>query len=502
MPSRTSSRPLPKPAATDSQTTRRPQGKASVQARRNGRGEITSYRLMFRLDGRLEPLSFGTEREAEHWKKIFDTVGVERALAMLRAEAKAEAAAEDAANGTTNGSTKTGTKTKVYTVKDAVEVTIDNLTGVEDGYIDRCRAEAQRHIFDMVVTVDDTDFGGVKHQMRLGDVALHRLDAQIIRSWIKALTKTKRVDRAAKGRLLSPKTVKNRHGLLSQSLTFVLNEKPLWGLTKNHAYKIKLPTIVRREHVYLHPHEIRMILEAIDQRFKDFLLVLLGTGMRWSEATALRKYGVREHEGYLELTIDTAWKDVRKGPQKTGGPKTRKGQRKIPVPTGTPVHAAIKRAIADKGNDDLVFTSPHGKQLRNAEFHDAFWGPMKQRLLPIWNGRFPVIHDLRHNFASTLIGRGVDIITVAQLLGHEKVQTTLDVYGHLLPGNKEKGMGVMASELAVMLAAPAPTLPQRRKATPVAESEDQMVEEFDDEGESIVYAEYDEFDTSEAEDES
>lgn len=44
------------------------------------------------------------------------------------------------------------------------------------------------------------------------------------------------------------------------------------------------------------------------------------------------------------------------------------------------------------------------------------------------------LHDLRHSHASLLISKlGVQPNLVAERLGHEKIQTTLDIYSHLYP---------------------------------------------------------------------
>lgn len=44
------------------------------------------------------------------------------------------------------------------------------------------------------------------------------------------------------------------------------------------------------------------------------------------------------------------------------------------------------------------------------------------------------LHDLRHSHASLLISKlGAQPLMVAQRLGHEKIQTTLNTYSHLYP---------------------------------------------------------------------
>ena len=46
------------------------------------------------------------------------------------------------------------------------------------------------------------------------------------------------------------------------------------------------------------------------------------------------------------------------------------------------------------------------------------------------------VHDLRHSHASLLIEMGCQPLLIADRLGHEKIQTTLDTYSHLYP-NKQ-----------------------------------------------------------------
>ena len=44
------------------------------------------------------------------------------------------------------------------------------------------------------------------------------------------------------------------------------------------------------------------------------------------------------------------------------------------------------------------------------------------------------MHDLRHTYASLLIENGASLAYVKDQMGHSSIQTTVDVYGHLVPG--------------------------------------------------------------------
>ena len=53
------------------------------------------------------------------------------------------------------------------------------------------------------------------------------------------------------------------------------------------------------------------------------------------------------------------------------------------------------------------------------------------------------LHDLRHTHASILVASHLCIVDISKRLGHAKVSTTLDIYGHMMPGQD----GAIANKL-------------------------------------------------------
>lgn len=48
------------------------------------------------------------------------------------------------------------------------------------------------------------------------------------------------------------------------------------------------------------------------------------------------------------------------------------------------------------------------------------------------------IHDLRHSHASLLVELGFTPLEIAERLGHEKIETTLNTYSHLYPDKQDR----------------------------------------------------------------
>lgn len=84
-----------------------------------------------------------------------------------------------------------------------------------------------------------------------------------------------------------------------------------------------------------------------------------------------------------------------------------------------------------KGNYADGKTRIDDNPVRIHSFGPNVWRPAVDRAKTKGLTKSPRIHDLRDTCASWLIGAGRPLPAVQAHLGHESIQTTSDVYGHL-----------------------------------------------------------------------
>lgn len=154
---------------------------------------------------------------------------------------------------------------------------------------------------------------------------------------------------------------------------------------------------------------------AINERLADILLILGWTGLRWSEARAVRVEDL--------VQIPTPGLLIRRAWPEGVGLKSTKGRRSRRVPLANRVMPLVLTMAEGKRQVDLLFTTDHGAQLhRTSVLRAVRW----QR-----TSRGRRIHDLRHTAACLWLARGVDPGTVQAWMGHESIATT-NSYLHFL----------------------------------------------------------------------
>lgn len=221
---------------------------------------------------------------------------------------------------------------------------------------------------------------------------------------------------------LSAKTIKNTIHMLSSCLGLAAEE----GLiAKNPCRRVRLPKPGHDfvEARFLEYHEFAAILGEIPEHYRGLVVFLAGTGLRWSEATALRPSDVSLTRGTVR--VERAWKRTPGGAAgwAIGAPKSVKARRTVNAAV------AALAAVTPLPKTEFLFVNQRGGAVRHNNFHARVWVPAVERA-GLAGTR---IHDLRHTHASWLISEGVALEAVQDQLGHESILTTRKVYGHLLP---------------------------------------------------------------------
>ena len=255
----------------------------------------------------------------------------------------------------------------------------------------------------------------------LGAVRLDALDTHTIQRFYNSLS--------ASG--LSPKTVKNLHGVLHCALQQAI---ACDYLSRNPADACKLPKVTKPEIKPLEPDEIaRLLKEAEQDDYCNLFIVAMFTGMRQGELLGLAWECVDFKSGIITVKQQLQCKD---GNYFLETPKSGKNRTILPAPI---VMDALRNQLERQQKEqeqagkmwdnqfNLVFTDALGKYLVRRTVVKHF-KKISQRAGISDDARF---HDLRHSFAVSSLYAGDDIKTVQANLGHATAQFTLDVYGHV-----------------------------------------------------------------------
>lgn len=256
---------------------------------------------------------------------------------------------------------------------------------------------------------------------KLARLPLKAVTPAAVSKWINELEQPN-----SKGIRLSGKTVSNYHGFVSGVMKHALSE----GLIeRNPCVGTRITKTPRKEMVFLSRAEFLALLKLIPSHGKDIVACMPTTGMRWSEITALQVKHINFEESTIRIA--QAWKWNGSAAPTLGVPKTKKSIRTIGAPAL--VMEVVTRLSEGKMADDFVFTNPNtGGVWSKSSFQTRVWQPSVREFQKA-TGKKPRVHDMRHTCASWMIAEGVPLPVIQRHLGHESIQTTVDVYGHLEP---------------------------------------------------------------------
>ena len=218
-------------------------------------------------------------------------------------------------------------------------------------------------------------------------------------------------------------------------LRSALSEARRQGLVPGNVAKdVRLPTPRGREIKPLTPDETRALLKEIRGHPKEALYKLaMATGMRQGEILGLTWPDVDLDAGTLTVRRTLKYYD---GGYHLDDVKTERSRRTLTL--APPLVAALrehKRQQWVGSSWRLVFVTRGGKPLNGTNVTQEL-----QRHLESAGVRRIRFHDLRHGAATYLLEAGVPLKEVSDLLGHQQISTTADIYAHTLPETRRAAM--------------------------------------------------------------
>jgi integrase len=210
---------------------------------------------------------------------------------------------------------------------------------------------------------------------------------------------------------VSPATVNRSLAVLKRIFNLAIK----WGLVdKNPVRFVEFLKEPEGRLRFLGKDEQVALLGQCQGDIYDIVVLALRTGMRRGEVLNLRKADL-DFERELICVAKT----------KTG--RTRQ------LPMLAEVKAVLEKRIDGRAEQEPLFKNQQGRQLKSCTI--SFAKALERAEIADFH-----FHDLRHTYATDLISAGVEIFTVAKLLGHTDPKITARVYAHLSPEYRRSEM--------------------------------------------------------------
>ncbi|MEG1384317.1 MAG: tyrosine-type recombinase/integrase, partial [Oscillospiraceae bacterium] len=255
------------------------------------------------------------------------------------------------------------------------------------------------------------------------------------------------------GKPLSEATLEGLQGTLCSILSDAVDEgyllhNPAWRTFK---YKSK-----KKEKTIADEDMIQKLIAALEEqslKYELFFKLIIATGMRRGECCGLRWSDINYKDKSVHIRRNVV--KVAHEPIFTKEPKTCSGDRLVYISKAMcslvkEFRAECEYRCAEYEHlaiteDDYIFRQTGGDPMTPSTFTWRFKKILKENGLPTQLN----VHSLRHSNASLLIANGVDVTTVAGLLGHAQPSTTLDIYSHAFDKNKKKAHEELQKGLGV-----------------------------------------------------
>jgi len=206
-------------------------------------------------------------------------------------------------------------------------------------------------------------------------------------------------------------------------------------LAVNPCERLRLPAARGRRERIASPTEAAAQIAALRTEDRALWGCAFYAGLRRGELRALKWDDVDLADGLIRVERSMS------SYGEAGEPKSRAGQRNVPIVAALR-DLLIEHKLVTKRDSGLVFGSSATRPFTPTA--------VRKRSLTAWRRAAlnPIgLHECRHTFASLLIAAGVNAKSITAYLGHASIQTTFDLYGHLMPGNEDEAVALVDAYL-------------------------------------------------------
>jgi len=245
---------------------------------------------------------------------------------------------------------------------------------------------------------------------------------------------------------LNPNSIKRYSAVLNGALREALKKNLI---PYNPMERTTRPAMRKFEGKAYTPDLAQKLLSVIaDEPMESVIRLALFYGLRRSEVLGLRWQDVNLEEGTMRICNTVIKFNTQIEHEQTKSSASRRTL--YLTPEIKEYLCTLKRRQAENRKlmgrsytkSDHVCTWADGRSFSPNYISQRF-----KRILEIHGLPHIRFHELRHTAGSMLMERGMMVMQVAQFLGHEKVATTLDIYGHLSLEGKKETSKVMAEIL-------------------------------------------------------
>ncbi len=258
---------------------------------------------------------------------------------------------------------------------------------------------------------------------KLGAAPLCELEPHHVQRFIKSL--------AAGKNALSPKTIKNVHGILHHALE---KATQIRYIRDNPADSCNLPRIEKKEIGFLSGDALYSFLKTIrGHKYERMFILAVFTGMRQGEILGLCWDAVDLQQGTIKVKQQL---QLIKGEYKLVATKNSKPRTITPPDYVMNALRAQQKAQLEQrlkagqtwdNPEGFVFTDDKGLHIARNTLYMNYKRVLKDAGLPE-TLRF---HDLRHSYAVFALENGDSVKEVQEALGHYSSSFTLDTYAHV-----------------------------------------------------------------------